>query len=185
MKTAKKEIVSFSESRRSPEKNRPILLSSVLVTPFLIAVMANLAAAQVPVRHPHNPKINRISFTHFGGPPRGKRGRRRSTVVVEPGRLDRSPCGTGTMAKMAVLHARGELKVGETLYHESVTGTYFLADIIKTTKIGRTPAIVPRVSGRAWVSAVMEIGHDPSDPFPEGFTLTDTWGSGDTDVVAV
>ena len=143
------------------------------------------ADAQVAVRHPRNPKINRIGFTHFGGPPRGKRRRRRSTVVVEPGRLDRSPCGTGTMAKMAVLHARGELKVGETLHHDSITGTYFLADIVKTTKIGRTPAIVPRVSGRAWISAIMEIGHDPSDPFPEGFTLTDTWGSGRTDAVAV
>ena len=143
------------------------------------------AAAQVPVRHPRNPKINRISFTHFGGPPRGKRKSRRSTVVVEPGRLDRSPCGTGVMAKMAVLHARGELRVGETLRLDSVTGTYFLADIVKTTRIGRTPAIVPRVSGRAWISALMEIGHDPSDPFPEGFTLTDTWGSGRTDTVAV
>ena len=143
------------------------------------------AGAQVPVRHPRNPKINRIAFTHFGGPPRGKQKRRRSTVVVEPGRLDRSPCGTGTMAKMAVLHARGELRVGETLYHESVTGTYFLANIVKTTKLGRTPAIVPRVSGRAWISAVMELGHDPSDPFPEGFTLSDTWGSGETAVVAV
>ncbi len=143
------------------------------------------AAAQVPVRHPANPKIKRISFTHFGGPPRGKKKRRRSTVVVEPGRLDRSPCGTGVMAKMAALHARGELKVGETLHLDSVTGTYFLADIVRTTKIGRTPAIVPRVSGRAWISAVMELGHDPTDPFPEGFTLTDTWGAGRTDVVAV
>ena len=143
------------------------------------------AAAQVPVRHPANPKINGISFTHFGGPPRGKQKRRRSTVIVNPGRLDRSPCGTGTMAKMAVLHARGELRVGETLYQESVIGTYFLADIVKTTKIGRMPAIVPRVSGRAWISAIMEIGHDPSDPFPEGFTLTDTWGPGQTAAVAV
>ena len=75
--------------------------------------------------------------------------------------------------------------MGETLYQESVIGTYFLADIVKTTKIGRMPAIVPRVSGRAWISAIMEIGHDPSDPFPEGFTLSDTWGPVQTAAVAV
>ena len=136
------------------------------------------ADAQLKVKHPRNPWINRIAFTHFGGPPRGSRKRRRSTVVIEPGRLDRSPCGTGTMAKLAQLTARGELKVGEKLFHDSITGTHFIADVVRKTKVGRYDAVVPRVSGRAWISGLFEFGHDPSDPFPEGFTLPDTWGAG-------
>ena len=136
------------------------------------------ADAQLSVKHPRNPKINRIAFTHFGGPPQGRKRRRRSTVVIEPGRLDRSPCGTGTMAKLAQLSARGQIKVGEPLYHDSITGTNFIANVVRKTKVGRYEAIVPRVSGRAWISGLFEFGHDPSDPFPEGFTLSDTWGEG-------
>tara|TARA_B100001123_G_scaffold449213_1_gene613589 strand:- start:3618 stop:4664 length:1047 start_codon:yes stop_codon:yes gene_type:complete len=147
----------------------------------LVSVGRKITAAaseQLKVKHPKNSKINRIAFTQFGGPPRGVKRRRRSTVVIEPGRLDRSPCGTGTMAKLAQLSARGQLKVGETLYHDSITGTYFIANIVRKTKVGQYDAIVPRVSGRAWISGLFEFGHDPSDPFPEGFTLSDTWGDG-------
>jgi len=136
------------------------------------------ADAQLTVKHPRNPKINRVAFTHFGGPPRGATKRRRSTVVIEPGRLDRSPCGTGTMAKLAQLTARGQLKVGEKLFHDSITGTNFIADVVRKTKVGRYDAVVPRVSGRAWIAGLFQLGYDPSDPFPEGFTLPDTWGDG-------
>jgi proline racemase len=136
------------------------------------------ADAQLTVKHPRNPKINRVAFTHFGGPPRGATKRRRSTVVIEPGRLDRSPCGTGTMAKLAQLTARGQLKVGEKLFHDSITGTNFIADVVRKTKVGRYDAVVPRVSGRAWIAGLFQFGHDPSDPVPEGFTLPDTWGDG-------
>ena len=99
-------------------------------------------------------------------------------MVIEPGRLDRSPCGTGTMAKLAQLTARGQLKVGEKLFHDSITGTNFIADVVRKTKVGRYDAVVPRVSGRAWIAGLFQLGYDPSDPFPEGFTLPDTWGDG-------
>jgi proline racemase len=139
------------------------------------------AAEQLPVRHPDFPDGPGISFTHFGGAPRtDDQGRqtRDSAVVVQPGRLDRSPCGTGTMAKLACLVARGEIGIGEDLVHVSPIGTRFVARAIRETKVGDRPAIVPRISGRAWIAATMELGLDPDDPFTQGFTLPDTWGPG-------
>ncbi|MFQ5959589.1 MAG: proline racemase family protein [Alphaproteobacteria bacterium] len=136
------------------------------------------AAAQAPVAHPENADINTVSFTLFGGPPRGPENMRRCAVVVAPGRLDRSPCGTGTMARLAVLHARGAIAPGEEMIHESIIGTRFIATVADTTTVGDRPAIVPRLSGRAWITGISQYGHDPSDPFPAGFVLPDTWGIG-------
>jgi len=133
------------------------------------------AAAQHPVSHPEIAEIPGVTFTHFGTPP-DRAGVRRSAVVIQPGRLDRSPCGTATMAKLAALHARGEMKVGDTLIHESPIGTRFSAELVAATTVGGRPAIVPRLSGRGWVTAIMQMGLDPSDPFPDGFVMTDTWG---------
>lgn len=134
------------------------------------------AAEQAPVTHPENPDIGTVTFTLFGGPPRGPDEVRKSAVVIAPGRLDRSPCGTGTMARLAVLHARGVLGVGDALTHESLIGTRFVARIADTTMVGGRPAIVPRLTGRAWIIGTGQYGLDPSDPFPEGFVLGDTWG---------
>ena len=135
------------------------------------------AAEQVPVAHPENPDIDAITFTLFGGPPRGPDNARRSAVVIAPGRLDRSPCGTGTMARLAVLHARDALGADATLIHESVIGTRFTARAMAETTVAGRPAIVPELTGRAWIVGLMQLGHDPSDPFPEGFALSDTWGA--------
>ena len=133
-------------------------------------------AEQVPVTHPENADIGSVTFTLFGGPPQGHDGVRKSAVVIAPGRLDRSPCGTGTMARLAVLHARGVLGVGDALTHESLIGTRFVARITDTTTVGGRPAIVPRLTGRAWITGTGQYSLDPSDPFPEGFVLADTWG---------
>lgn len=137
--------------------------------------ITNAAAEQLPVAHPDLPDANRITFTHFGTPADAE-GVRRSAVVVQPGRLDRSPCGTGTMAKLAALHARGEMALGDRLVHESPIGTRFTAEIAGECRVGARPAVVPRLSGRGWITAIMQMGLDPSDPFPAGFVMSDTWG---------
>ncbi len=134
-------------------------------------------AEQAPAAHPENPEIQGAAFTLFGGPPQGPDGARKSAVVVSPGRLDRSPCGTGTSARLAALVAKGELQVGDRLIHESVIGGRFVAEALVCDPVGDTPAIVPRLTGRAWIFATHEFGWDPSDPFPVGFTLSDTWGT--------
>ncbi|WAO95618.1 Hypothetical protein NCS54_01325000 [Fusarium falciforme] len=98
-----------------------------------------------------------------------------NTVVVSPGRLDRSPCGTGTCARMAVLHARGLLKVGEVFKHRSIIGTEFISHIRETTQVGDRQAVLPTIQGRAWISSYKQIVLDPTDPFPEGFRVGDQW----------
>jgi len=135
------------------------------------------AAATIPVVHPEEPAIAGVTFTLFAGPA-GADGGRRSAVVVAPGRLDRSPCGTGTMARLAVLHARGALAPGEPLIHRSLIGGRFVAEVAGETTVGGRPAVVPRISGRAWISGIGQLGVAPDDPFGQGFTLADTWGPG-------
>ena len=98
-----------------------------------------------------------------------------NTVVVSPGRFDRSPSGAGTCARMAVLHARGQLKEGEIFRHRSIIGTEFVCHIRGTTKVGQYSAVLPTVKGRAWITSFKEIVLDPSDPFPEGFRVGDQW----------
>jgi proline racemase len=141
------------------------------------AVTAAANEAIVAV-HPENPDIRGVTFTLFGGPPEGPDKVRKSAVVIAPGRLDRSPCGTGTSARLAALIARGELAPGEALIHESLIGTRFTAEVARTTEVGGIPAVVPRLTGRGWIFATHEFGWSPDDPFPEGFTLPDTWGPG-------
>lgn len=136
------------------------------------------AAAQHPVAHPTMPDIVGITFTLFGGPAMGPDSVRRSAVVISPGRLDRSPCGTGTCARLATLHARGELATGTPMIHESLIGTRFVAEVVQEVDIAGRPAVVPQLTGQAWIFGTQELALDPSDPFPLGFTLTDTWGNG-------
>ncbi|KAF4986469.1 hypothetical protein FDECE_15938 [Fusarium decemcellulare] len=99
----------------------------------------------------------------------------KNVVVVSPGRLDRSPCGTGTCARMAVLHARGQLKVGEVFKHRSAIGTEFISHIRGTTQVGPHQAVLPTIQGRAWITSYKQIVLDPTDPFPEGFQVGDQW----------
>ncbi|SCB58605.1 Proline racemase [Rhizobium aethiopicum] len=135
------------------------------------------AAEQIPAIHPENPEIHTINQTLFAGPMRTENGVKRSknTVIVSPGRHDRSPCGTGTSARLAVLHAKGQIGVGERFVHESIIGTEFIGEVIETTTVAGRPAIRPAITGTAWISAFHQYVLDPTDPFPTGYKLGDTW----------
>jgi proline racemase len=136
------------------------------------------AAVQLPSVHPGNPDIHTINQTLFAGPLRREADGTRTAknaVVVSPGRLDRCPCGTGTSARMALLHDRGELAVDERFVHTSVLDTRFDCRIVGTSDVAGVPAVTPEVAGRAWITGVSTYGVDPNDPFPRGYRLADTW----------
>jgi proline racemase len=133
---------------------------------------------QHPVAHPENPDIHTVTFTEFAAPLEvDSAGRKsgRNAVVISPGKIDRSPCGTGSSARLAVLHARRDIAVGETFLSHSPIDTEFRCRILDTTSVGGSPAILPEFAGRAWITGMHEYGLDPTDPFPEGYTLSDTW----------
>lgn len=137
------------------------------------------ANEQLTVRHPAIPDLaDDIQGTIIGAPldrPADGVAHSRNAAVIPPGWIDRCPCGTGTCARMSLLHARGELAVGEAFLHDSLIGTQFTGRIIETTTVGGVPAIVPTVTGRAWITGTAQKGVDPADPFPRGFSL-DTLG---------
>jgi proline racemase len=133
------------------------------------------AAEQLPVAHPENPEIHTITFTEFAAPFEGPGRPTRNAVIVAPGRIDRSPCGTGTSARLAVLHARGLIREGQPFVHESILGTRFDCAVAGTTTVAGRPAVTTTIAGQAWITGIFQYGHDPTDPFPEGFTLGDTW----------
>jgi proline racemase len=137
------------------------------------------AAAQLPVVHPENPDFAGITITAFTRPAHRVDGvlTARNAVVVSPGRIDRSPCGTGTSARLAVMHARREIAVGEPFVHESIIGSRFDATIEELTTVGPRSAVIPSVAGQAYLTDISQIGVDPADPFPQGYTLSDTWMS--------
>lgn len=137
-------------------------------------------AEQLKAVHPVNPEFPGITQTEFTGPLRREEGilTSRNAVVVSPGRLDRSPCGTGTSARLAVLHAKGQIGVAEQFNHESVIGSVFGSRIEALTDVGGIPAVTPSVTGQAWITELSQVGVDPSDPFPVGYTLADTWMGG-------
>lgn len=139
------------------------------------------AALQHPLVHPENPDIHTVTFVQFAGPiarrPDGVASR--NAVVVSPGKIDRSPCGTGTSARLAVLHARGEIRPGERFTNRSIIDSEFEAVIAATTRVGDTPAVVTTLSGRAWITGLHHYTLDPSDPWPEGYVLSDTWHTPD------
>lgn len=91
------------------------------------------------------------------------------------GMIDRSPCGTGTCAVMAAMHARGELAIGQEFVHESIVGTKFVGLLHGETTVGGIPAVTPSVSGQAWITQLATVILDPTDPFPEGYTVGDIW----------
>jgi len=135
------------------------------------------AAAQLPAVHPETPAIHTVNQTLWAGPLRRENGvlSSRNGVIVSPGRLDRSPCGTGTTARLALLHARGEIAAGESFVHESIIGTRFTGVIAATGVTGGIPSVEVEITGRAWITGFKQYVLDPTDPFPGGYTLTDTW----------
>ena len=132
---------------------------------------------QLGFRHPTNPDWNRISFCQIARPLEYENGVAVShnTVVIEPGKLDRSPCGTGCSARMAVLHARGILKTGDRMIGRSIIDSRFDCAIIEETQVDKKKAIVASIRGRAWITGTHQIMLDPDDPWPQGYRLTDTW----------
>jgi proline racemase len=135
------------------------------------------ANEQLGFRHPANPDWRHISFCQIALPLSEENGIpvSRNTVVIEPGKLDRSPTGTGCSARMAVLHARGQLKVGDQLIGRSIIDSRFDCAIVEETRVGDKKAIIPSIRGRAWITGIHQIMLDPDDPWPGGYRLTDTW----------
>jgi proline racemase len=133
------------------------------------------ARRQLPCVHPDNMEIAGVSIVQIAEPWRGVGEVSRNAVVIAPGRLDRSGTGTGLSARMAALHARGLMRPGDSMSHASVLGTAFEGRIVSETEVGGRPAIVPAIRGSAWITGVTQVLVDPSDPFPEGYLLTDTW----------
>ena len=133
------------------------------------------AREQLPSAHPENPEIEGVSIVQIAGPWQGIGATSKNAVTVAPGRLDRSATGTGLSARMAVLHARGLMHVGDAMTHASVLGTTFDGRIVAETHVGDRPAIVPAIRGSAWITGIAQICVDPGDPFPEGYLLSDTW----------
>ncbi|MGW0705709.1 proline racemase family protein [Streptomyces sp. NPDC002643] len=140
------------------------------------------AVRQLEVSHPENPLIPGITNTVFTGPLLHERDedgtemiRSRNATIVSPGRIDRSPCGTGTSARLAVLHAYGLLKPGQLFRHESLIGSRFDARVESTTTVGSYDAVVPSISGRAWLTSFNQLVLDPTDPFQSGFVVGRPW----------
>jgi len=146
------------------------------------------AREQLPVSHPEMPEIAGISIIELTAPPTAPGAHAKNTVVVSSGTLDwsrpesftgvldRSPCGTGTCARMAVLHARGDLPIGQDFVHEGILGTTWTGRLLRATQVGPYAAVVPQLTGSAWITGRAEYVVDDTDPFPEGFTVGDLWG---------
>lgn len=135
------------------------------------------ARAQHTIVHPLHPEIAGVSIVQFAAPFAGANRVSRNTCIVAPGRSDRSPTGTGTSARMAVLHARGLLREGEGITHESIIGSRFEGRITGVTDVAGTPAVHTTIKGRAWITGYHQYRVDPTDPWPEGYVLSDTWGT--------
>lgn len=134
------------------------------------------ARAQYPdVAHPDNPQIRGVSIVQLNTPFTGAGATCRNACIVAPGRVDRSPTGTGLSARLAVLHAKGLLGVGDTLTHESIIGTRFEGRIEAAHNSGAHKMITPSIKGRAWITGMSQYFVDPTDPFPEGYRISDTW----------
>lgn len=146
------------------------------------------AKEQLPAVHPLNPDIRHITIGQLTGPPTAPGAHAKNSVIVSTGALDwdrpdtwtgaldRSPCGTGTCARMAVHHAKGQLGLEEDFVHEGIMGTTFTGRLVEETLVGDYQAVVPTLSGEAWITGIAQYVVDPDDPFPDGFTVGDIWG---------
>lgn len=135
------------------------------------------ANEQLGFVHPDNPGWAHISFCQIAAPVIMENGVKtgRNTVVIRPGKLDRSPTGTGCSARLAVLHAKGEIAVGEPFVGRSIIDSEFHCRIVEETRVGAKPAVVPSIKGRAWITGTHQHMLDPDDPWPAGYKLSDTW----------
>ncbi|MFC7488891.1 proline racemase family protein [Knoellia sp. CPCC 206453] len=125
---------------------------------------------QNPVTHPENPAINVCHHVYLEAPT-STSAHSQHAMAIHPGWFDRSPCGTGTSARMAQLHARGVLGLGEDFVNESFIGSRFVGRILRETTVGDRPGIIPQVTGRAWITGTAQYTLDPTDPYPAGFVV--------------
>jgi proline racemase len=141
------------------------------------AKITTAANQQLGFMHPENADWNHISFCEIALPLYEEEGVKvsRNSVVIDPGKLDRSPCGTGCSARMAVLNAKGEMKKGERMIGRSIIDSRFDCAIVDEVNIGNKNAIIPSIRGRAWITGTHQLMLDSDDPWPQGYRLTDTW----------
>ena len=135
------------------------------------------ANQQLNFTHPTNSEWSHISFCQMALPIFEEEGVKisKNTVVIDPGKLDRSPCGTGCSARMAILYAKGELRKGDRMIGRSILDSRFDCSIVDETMVGDKKAIIPSIRGRAWITGTHQLMLDPEDPWPEGYRLSDTW----------
>ncbi len=142
--------------------------------PRIVEVGERLRAtieAEVPLVHPEGAQSKGLLYIQFYAPPTHPRAHLKNAVVVAPAGLDRSPCGTGTSARLANLWARGGIALHREFVHESIIGTFFEARVVGTTRVGAYEAVVPEVTGRAYLSGITQLVLRPDDPFPAGFLI--------------
>jgi proline racemase len=153
----------------TPDEARELAETGIRIT--------RAANEQLGFSHPENPEWSHISFCQLTLPVEEREGllHGRNTVVIQPAKLDRSPTGTGCSARLAVLHARGQIKPGQKFRGESIIGSHFDCQIVGETTVGGQAAIIPEISGRAWVTGTHQVMLDPTDPWPSGYRLADTW----------
>ena len=149
-----------------PEKARELAMTGV--------ELRRRIAEVEPAVHPLEPALNGLSYVMFRSEEHD--GAVRTCTTLRPGRVDRSPCGTGSNSNMAALQSRGLVKVGDRVVSRSTIGGEFLTEFVEETTVGPYKATRNRVSGRGWIYGISQIGLDPADPFPFGFRLSDTWG---------
>lgn len=138
--------------------------------------LKSLINQQVKVCHPLFKELNEVAYVMFRH--RVDQYTYQTCTTLPPGRVDRSPCGTGSSANLATLSARNLVKVGDKLTSRSTIGGEFKVELLGLTEVAGKPAVLPRVTGRAWVYGLHQIGVDPDDPLAAGFMLSDTWGEG-------
>lgn len=126
---------------------------------------------QVKVTHPEIPFEDHVTHIEFYDPKGDEKNTVRNAVVIPPGAIDRSPCGTGTSAKLSVLAKKGEINQGECFYHESIIGGRFECTYLEDTQVGNIEAVVPKVKGRAFITGIHTFMLDPDDIFPKGYQL--------------
>ncbi len=136
--------------------------------------LRDIIAAKTKISHPEFPAIHGLAYVMFRSIEED--GAIRTCTTLKPARADRSPCGTGTNSTVALLHSKGEMRSGDTLTTRSIIDGEFQAELLGATQVGQFPGSRVRIEGQCWIYGISQIGLDPSDPFPTGFILSDTWG---------
>lgn len=134
-----------------------------------------LLSEQIKISHPELPGLDDVAYVMFRA--REPDGAIRTCTTLKPGRVDRSPCGTGSSANLAAAYARGEIKIGDKRISRSTIGGEFIVEAIGETLVGNRRAVLPRITGKAWIYGREELRIDRDDPFAKGFALSDSWGS--------